>query len=98
MLYRIVTEDKRRKAIWEIIDKYYYGYTWWPAHGVWKGKHERSLVIEIDAGRSAYQHIRFLAQKIAAVNHQECVLTQRLKSDSRLIAAEGVHRLITLEA
>lgn len=85
MLYRIITEDKNRKAIFEIVDRQYYGYTWYAAHGVWRGKHEKSIIIEIDAGRSEHQQIRMLAKHIGAVNHQDCVLTQQLKSDSRFV-------------
>lgn len=71
-----------------ILDKYLDGYTLVKAKGVWKGKSEDSLIIEIDFPTKTVidcDIVHRIANLIREVNKQECVLVQRIECESSLI-------------
>ena len=75
-LYRIYTEDKNRLWIEATAGNYFSGFTIIKTMGYWKGKPEKSLIIEIIA-QNAYEHkanINCLCQDIKQFNKQESVL------------------------
>jgi len=83
-LYRILTENKNQEKIAEIISQYFDGFTLIEATGYYKGKQEKSLVIEIDIGGTKYSARAAARSKIADIctdirnlNQQECVLLQK---------------------
>jgi len=47
MLMRIITEDWDTDAIIKCVSDTFMGFTWYRANGVWDGKTEPSLIIEI---------------------------------------------------
>lgn len=73
-IYRIHTENVGRKAIAELVSKYFKGFTILDASGYYEGKAERSLVIEIMAPVAMCHVVRFIGKAICSLNNQECVL------------------------
>ncbi len=86
MLYRILTEDKNRPAIVDIVRKHFDGFTLIPAIGYWQGQEERSLIIEIDTPTKCAMHI--VADEIAYVNKQQAVIMQEIDSTTRISTYE----------
>ena len=84
MLYRIFTEDKNKKAIEKIINKYYEGYTLYKAEGFWRLQKENSLIIEIITEDPAAK-VNKIAKEIKAKNKQQAVLVQKIKNQQWLI-------------
>ena len=83
MLYRILTEDKNRLAVEDIVAFRFGGFTVIEATGFWLGAKESSLIIEIDTTKEGV--VREVARRIKAVNGQESVLVQSFEVDSKLI-------------
>jgi len=87
VLYRIYTEDKNREDIKRTCDKYLPDYSLFYGEGVYKGHHEKSLVIEIvgEDGSLAQSVIIGIAQAIKLMNQQEAVLIVKLTGESQFI-------------
>jgi len=75
--YRIYTEDVNRAQILELADSYFQGYSVLIATGVWRGKHEPSLILELLAFENDKHAVTCLAQDIKALNKQESVLVSQ---------------------
>ena len=84
MLYRIFTENKNKKAIEKIINKYYEGYTLYKAEGFWRLQKENSLIVEIITEDHATK-INKIAKEIKAKNKQQAILVQKIKNQQWLI-------------
>lgn len=69
---RIYTEDINREGIEELADSFFGGYSVYETDGVWKGQHEKSLVIEVIIDNPFPAHI--FAGEIKRLNHQDSVL------------------------
>ena len=81
MLYRILTEDKNKEQVMEIVSSFFEGYTVFSALGVWKRQVEKSLIIEIDSqGLHDGKVVEEIARRIKELNSQEAVMIQRIKS------------------
>lgn len=74
MVYRLYTENTGRKEIAELVSKYFVGFTMLDATGYYKGKAEKSIVVELMASDRQSHVVRFLAKVIAQRNNHECVL------------------------
>ncbi len=84
MLYRIFTEDRNRRAVRRIVSAEFDGFTIIPSQGSWKGRLEKSLVIEI-IGNRIMSKIKKLAQKIKKANEQESVLIEVIQNTDFLV-------------
>lgn len=86
MLYRILTEDKNREGIINIVKKHFDGFTLIPTIGYWEGTKENSLIIEINIplDRNSFM-ILVVANQIKVLNQQQAVLVQKINMESDLI-------------
>ena len=85
MLIRICTEDTNSERTRELTSEYFDGFTLLRGMGVWKGKLEPSLIIEIttenNVAPTVYDaKIEALVDLIKRENKQECVLVQYINS------------------
>ena len=78
MLYKILTEDKKRAEIAKIVGRYFDGFTMIGGLGYWQGKQEYSLIIEIDtpADHNTSHRIKAICVEINMLNEQQCCLLQ----------------------
>ena len=86
MLARILTENKNYQGVIKIVKKYFNGATITKADGLWQGKIEHTLIIDVCMG-SGISHIGVekLAYEIKKMNKQEAILVQYLQCESKLI-------------
>ena len=86
MLYRILTENKKREWIEKLVSEKFNAYTIYETIGHWNGKAESTLIIEIDSlDDVADIQVRRLATDIKFTNGQEAILIQRIESRSSLV-------------
>jgi uncharacterized membrane-anchored protein YitT (DUF2179 family) len=83
MLYRILTENKNRKQIIKLVSDRFDGFTVIKTQGYWKGQTERSLIIEINT--NAEWEIKEICQEIRDYNKQECVMLQKILTNTEFI-------------
>ena len=83
IMYRILTEDVDRDAIFAILDSRLDGYTVTPCYGIWKGKHECSLAIDITG--VIQDTVTEIAEAIRDENKQECVLVVKFAADCTFV-------------
>ena len=81
--FRIYTENRDKDDIRLLVSKYYEGFTLYEGQGIWKGKAEPSLIIEVIGG--AIGKIRKLAKEIKKVNKQEAVLIQAIDNHAEIL-------------
>lgn len=75
MIYKIYTEDKNPKRITEFIDEVGIdGYTVYSTYGVWKGKAEKSIVIEFVGNVELKEKVMKIARFVKEHNEQEYVM------------------------
>lgn len=73
--YRIYTERKNLKWVYQIVAEHFLGFTIYKTIGYWQGKPEKSVVIEIfDGGCGAEFYIRRICMKIKGYNKQQEVM------------------------
>lgn len=82
-MYRIYTEDVNKQGIESILDKLFPGYTVAETDGVWQGKHERSLAIDIET--SDANKVKTASSEIKKLNSQDAVLVEDIASHAELI-------------
>ncbi|KKN77854.1 hypothetical protein LCGC14_0355910 [marine sediment metagenome] len=89
MLIRIITERKNVRWICELVGEFFPNFTVYRAVGYWRGKYEKSLVIEIDTMNETPllldANIRMVCRKICGYNKQQSVLVQKIESKSELL-------------
>jgi len=85
MLYRVLTENVNRGNIDKIVGRYFDGYTVIEAQGVWCGKRENSLIIEIIAEGKDRPKVLAIAREINIANKQECCLVQEIACRSTFV-------------
>lgn len=78
--YQIMTEDKNRGAVLNILDAHFDGYTVVYGEGRWKGKSEQSMVIIVLTDRPV--SVQMAAEEIKLVNQQESVLVIEVSPSS----------------
>jgi len=79
LMYRLFTENKRKKWICELIAEKFSGFTVFETVGYWRRKKEKSLCIEIltDSPAAAI-FISNICKAICGYNKQESVMVQKL--------------------
>ncbi len=85
VLFRIVTEDRNRAGIVNLLDSFLQGYTLIDARGVWNGEPEDSLIIEWLTTSNNRYIVDQIARQIKISNDQQAVLVQEIDVRSRLI-------------
>ncbi len=71
-IHRIYTEDKNKRAIIVLVAARFESFTVQATSGYYRGKNERSIVLEIVGGRS--RQIDELARRIRIMNGQKSVM------------------------
>jgi hypothetical protein len=83
MQYRILTEDKNRDRIEEIVCGLFDSFTIIPCLGYWQGNSEKSLIIVIDCSATYaddyLEFVRTIAKLIIEENQQACVLIEKIR-------------------
>lgn len=87
MLYRILTEDKGNDTeIASLVLRHYEGFNISKAIGYYKGKQEKTLIVEIETFKDSNPiGVYALAQAIRDYGKQECVLLQIFDNVSKLV-------------
>ena len=76
LIYRVYTEDKNKREILRLVAKRFQSFTLQPTLGYYRGKPERSIVIEIVG--AAQREVNAVARFIGAMNGQKSVLVLTL--------------------
>jgi len=84
-IHRIYTEDKRRATIGRIISKQFESFTLQPTTGYYRGRPEKSIVLEIVGAKES--QVKWLAARIREINRQASVLVITLNGRSKKITA-----------
>jgi hypothetical protein len=84
-IHRIYTEDKRRATIVRAIAKQFESFTLQPTTGYYRGKPEKSIVLEIVGANES--QVKWLAARIREINRQASVLVITLNGRSKKITA-----------
>jgi hypothetical protein len=85
IIHRIYTEDKRRATILRVISKQFESFTMQPTTGYYRGKPEKSIVLEF-VGATESQ-VKWLAARIREINRQASVLVITLNGRSKKMTA-----------
>jgi hypothetical protein len=84
-IHRIYTEDKRRATMVRAISKQFDNFTLHPTTGYYRGKPEKSIVLEFVGAKES--QVKWLAARIREINRQASVLVITLKGRSKKITA-----------
>jgi hypothetical protein len=71
-IHRIYTEDRRRATIVRVISKQFENFTLQPTTGYYRGKPEKSIVLEFVGAEES--QVKWLAARIREINRQASVL------------------------
>lgn len=80
-IYRVYTEDKNKGEILQLVAKRFQSFTLQPTLGYYRGKSERSIVIEIVG--AAKREVNAVARRIGAMNGQKSVLVLTLHGQAK---------------
>ncbi|MDQ1407525.1 MAG: hypothetical protein QOG55_3154 [Acidobacteriaceae bacterium] len=84
-IHRVYTQDKRRATIVRVISKQFDNFTLQPTTGYYRGKAEKSIVLEIVGAKES--QVKWLAARIREINRQASVLVITLKGRAQKITA-----------
>jgi hypothetical protein len=84
-IHRIYTEDKRRAVIVRVISKQIESFTLQPTTGYYRGKPEKSIVLEIVGAKES--QVKWLAARIREINRQASVLVITLNGRTKKITS-----------
>jgi hypothetical protein len=84
-IHRVYTEDKRRASIVRVISKQFESFTLQATTGYYRGKHERSIVLEFVGAKES--EVKWLAARIREINRQASVLVITLNGRTKKITA-----------
>jgi hypothetical protein len=84
-IHRIYTEDKRRTTIVRVISKRFENFTMQPTTGYYRGKAEKSIVLEFVGARES--QVKWLAARLREINRQASVLVITLNGRAKKITA-----------
>jgi hypothetical protein len=87
-IHRIYTEDKRRAAIVRVISKQFESFTVQSTTGYYRGKRERSIVLEFVGAKES--EVKWLAARIREINRQASVLVITLNGHTKKITAKQI--------
>jgi len=82
-IHRIYTEDKRRVTILREISKQFENFTLQPTTGYYRGKAEKSIVLEFVGAEES--QVKWLAARIREINRQASVLVLTFRGRSKKI-------------
>lgn len=85
-IHRVYTEDKRRATIVRVISKQFESFTLQPTTGYYRGKRERSIVLEFVGVKES--EVKWLASRIREINRQASVLVITLNGRTKKITAK----------
>ncbi len=85
MLARIFTEDMKLDEMQKIVSRYFDGFTMIPTFGVWKGKRENTICIEIACEGKDQSKVEAICREIDLLNRQECCMVQYLETAVRFV-------------
>jgi hypothetical protein len=85
-IHRIYTEDKRRATIVRVISKQIESFTLQPTTGYYRGKPEKSIVLEIVGAKES--QVKWLAARIREINRQASVLVITLNGRTKKITSD----------
>ncbi len=89
MLYRLYTEDIKRREVEILVSKYFEGFTLIPATGYWQLKREQTIIIDIvgEEGKliDSFNDVRNLCDDIKKLNKQESILILSIPCTASLI-------------
>jgi len=85
VIHRIYTEDKRRATIVRVISKQFDDFTLQPTTGYYRGKPEKSIVLEFVGAKES--QVKWLAARIREINRQASVLVITLNGRAKKITA-----------
>jgi DNA-binding transcriptional MerR regulator len=89
-VYRIYTEDVRRREIIKATARQFDNFTLHPTTGFYNGQAEKSIVIEIV--KATDEQIEMLARKIQELNGQKTILIVSLSGEAAVRHAEGIDK------
>jgi hypothetical protein len=81
-IYRIYTEEKNKKAIVEQVARQFESFTLQPTLGYYRGKAEKSIVIEIIGAKKG--EVNRLAKRIRTMNGQKSVLVLEVAASAHM--------------
>ena len=81
-IFRIYTEEKNKRDIVRLAGEAFDNFTLQPTLGYYKGKPEKSIVIEIIGAREPA--VKELALSIKTMNGQKSVLTMKLRGQAKI--------------
>lgn len=84
-IHRVYTEDKRRATIVRVISKQFDSFTLQPTTGYYRGKSEKSVVLEFVGAKES--QVKWLAALIRKINRQASVLVITLTGRAKKITA-----------
>jgi len=84
-IHRVYTEDKRRATIVRVISKQFESFTLQPTTGYYRGKRERSIVLEFVGAKDS--EVKWLAARLREINRQASVLVITLNGRTKKITA-----------
>lgn len=82
-MYRILTENKNKDQILDLVSVYFDGFTVFEGIGYWKTLKEDNLTIEIETDDK--EKVYELASLIKNNNHQEAILVQKIHTEVNFI-------------
>ena len=82
VIYRIYTEEKNKRAIVRLTGRKFENFTLQPTLGYYRGKPERSIVIEIVG--ASQRAVEQLAVGIRRMNGQKSVLVMKVQALGKL--------------
>lgn len=85
-VYRIYTEDVRRKEIIKATSEKFDNFTLHPTTGFYDGRAEKSIVIEIV--KATDERIESLARRIQELNGQKTILIMSLRGEAAVRHAD----------
>jgi hypothetical protein len=80
-IFRIYTEEKNKRDIVRLTGQEFESFTLQPTLGYYRGKPEKSIVIEIVGAREPA--IRKLARRIKQMNGQKSILIMKIRGDAK---------------
>jgi hypothetical protein len=84
-IHRIYTEDVHRGAMIRVISKRFESFTLQPTTGYYRGKREKSIVLEIVGAPES--EIKWLAAQIREINQQSSVLVIGINARAKKITS-----------
>jgi hypothetical protein len=87
IVYRIYTEDKNKRGILRLASERFESFTVQPTDGYYRGRRERSIVLEILGARAG--QIEDLAEQIRRMNGQKSVLILTTRGTAKNPAMNG---------